>query len=258
MAQDTGLFIAVPEDIAPKILCEGYRVSRRGRVPTHPNRDGAIRAYRRFQRSRPPVLLQVACLPPAVKATPHKDGFKLETPHLPPYCLAQVNRAHSASSVSMMPSFQFQQPARTLSHRPSPPGPQVPGTTLADRKERLARRDNVQTLFHATSESNATNICRRKEFRHGTKGFLGPGIYFSRTPQNARRYCQCRQKPTVVVQCEVNLGRSNQVGQGYYTGQQLLAGGYDSYEEVGRDCYMLPDNASCQIDMDTLHINRLV
>jgi len=109
---------------------------------------------------------------------------------------------------------------------------------------RLAVRNNVKVLHHATRESNAKAICYQKSFRPGTRGFLGPGIYFSLQPSNARRWCQCRSGhgPIVVLRCEVNLGRMETVERGYYTATALLQDGYDSYKENGRDCYMLPNN----------------
>jgi len=260
MDQGTGIFIAVPEDIAAKVLFEGYQCSRRRRVPAHHNREGALRGYHRSQRqlSRPPLLLQVVSLPSGVAASPYKDGVKLETRHLPAQHLKPVNRSHSASAFSPMPCYQYQPPLRSCSFRPSAPGPQLPGTRASDRQLRLQRQDNVRTLYHCTSESNAINICRQKAFRAGTNGFLGPGIYFSQTPSNARRYCQCRTGtgPRVILECRVNLGNAKRVPKGHYTGQQLLADGCDSYEEVGRDCFMLPDNQNGQINMDEVFLNR--
>eukprot|EP00747_Dinoflagellata_sp_TGD_P221796 gnl/TRDRNA2_/TRDRNA2_93573_c0_seq1.p1 gnl/TRDRNA2_/TRDRNA2_93573_c0~~gnl/TRDRNA2_/TRDRNA2_93573_c0_seq1.p1 ORF type:complete len:257 (-),score=31.63 gnl/TRDRNA2_/TRDRNA2_93573_c0_seq1:54-824(-) len=96
MAQDGAIVIAVPDDIAQKILCEGYRCSRRRRVPASRNREAALRAYRRFQPSRPPVLLEVVSLPANVATVPHKDGIKITTSHLAGDCLARVPRPGSA------------------------------------------------------------------------------------------------------------------------------------------------------------------
>lgn len=100
-AQHTGMYIAVPAESAPKILGEGglpgegYRCSRRRRVPAHRNRDEALRAYKRFQHSRPHSLLEIVTLPPGVTMTSWKGGLKLETPHLPAQYMARVQRAHS-------------------------------------------------------------------------------------------------------------------------------------------------------------------
>ena len=86
----TGIFIAVPEDIAPLILREGYQCSRRRRVPANRDRHAAIRAYHRGQHSQPAALFEVVRLPPGVAITQHKDGIKLETGHLPASCLVRV------------------------------------------------------------------------------------------------------------------------------------------------------------------------
>lgn len=253
MEQGTGIFIAVPEDLAAKILCEGYQCSRRRRVPAHRNREGAIQAYRRSHRSRPRhTLLEVASLPSGVTTTTHKDGIKLETPHLPARCFVSANRSYSTSGLStpMPSSFGGYQPApRPASVRPSPQGPVMSGTRASDRQLRLERRDNVQTLYHCTSQSNAINICNSKQFHAGSHGFLGPGIYFSRTAANARRYCQCRSGTggRVVIRCEVNLGTTKRVPKGHYTGHSLVNDGCDAYDEIGRDCYMLPDDKDGQI-----------
>lgn len=255
---DTGLVIAVPEDISVKILQEGYHCSRRRRVPASRNRESALRAYRRCQHSRPPVLLEVVSLPRGVATTPHKDGLKLEISHLPAGHLRPVARPHSVPSPVAPQGGYHNPPPRTVSHRPSPAANQMPGTRQSDRQQRLARRDNVRQLCHATRESNANSILSQQSMRSGNRGFLGPGIYFSRTSDNARRYCQCRtgHGPIVVIHCQVNLGNVRTVPRGEYTGQQLLADGCDSYEENGRDCYMLPDNEDRQILMNTMYIER--
>ena len=78
MEQETGFYIAVPKTIAAKILREGYCCTRRRQVPANCNRSGAVRAYYRYWRSFPPILLQVT-VPPGVNITSHKDGIKLDT-----------------------------------------------------------------------------------------------------------------------------------------------------------------------------------
>ena len=87
------VFIAVPADIAPKILHEGYRCSRRRWVPANRDAFAAIRAYRRVKnhRTRPAALLKVVCLPSWVATMDHKDGVKLEIGHLPASCLVRVD-----------------------------------------------------------------------------------------------------------------------------------------------------------------------
>lgn len=134
MAQGGGIVIAVPEDIAAKVLFEGYRCSRRGRVPASRNRDAALRAYRRCQPSRPPVLLEVVSLPAGVDTSPHKDGIKLSTAHLPGNCLTRAPRPGSvpaSSGVSAGLTSSFQPPVRTASLRPPAPRPSPPSWTLA-------------------------------------------------------------------------------------------------------------------------------
>lgn len=259
MNQDTGIYIAVPEDVATIILREGYMCTRRGRVPAHRNREGAVRAYRRCQRSRPPVLLQ-ATVPPGITTTPHKDGIKLETKQLAPRYLSTDVRAHTASpyassSYHPPPPYQYQPPVRAASVRLSAPGPSLPGTTHSDRQRRL-QQCGTTTLYHCTAMTNATNIMNQKHFRAGNHGFIGPGIYFSRTSRFARQYCQCRTPgPRVVLQCEVKLGNIKSARKGHHgTGQELKDEGCDSYEEVNRDSLMIPDNHDGQIDMDSVHI----
>mmetsp|Transcript_53265 Transcript_53265/g.155158 ORF Transcript_53265/g.155158 Transcript_53265/m.155158 type:complete len:260 (-) Transcript_53265:215-994(-) len=255
MAEDTGIVIAVPEDIAFQILHEGYRCSNRRRVPASRNREAALRAYRRFQRSRPPVLLEVVSLPIGVHTTPHKDGIKLSTPHLPGRCLAQAARPHSIPSFTAG-SHSFRPSGRTGSLRPSLTAPTINQRAAPRAGCSLNGRENVRTLFHATRESNAHSICAQGSFHAGHNGFLGPGIYFSQTPANARRYCQCRTGtgPIVVLQCSVNLGNLKTVDRGIHTRQELSADGYDSFKEDERDCYMLPDDFSHQIDMGSVYI----
>jgi len=258
MDQDTGIYIAVPEDVAARILREGYLCTRRGRVPAHRNREGAVRAYRRCQRSRPPVLLQ-AKVPPGVTTTPHKDGIKLETKQLAPRYLSSDVRAHTTSpytSSSYDPPYQYQPPVRPASVRLSAPGPSYPGSTHAARERRL-QQCRPTMLYHCTAMTNATSIIKQKQFRAGNHGFVGPGIYFSRTPEYARRYCQCRTPgPRVVLQCEVKLGNIKRALKGHNgTGQDLKDEGCDSYEEINRDSLMLPDNHDGQIDMDSVHIH---
>jgi len=257
MDQDTGIYIAVPQDIGPKILREGYMCTRRRRVPAHRNREGAVRAYRRCQRSRPPMLLQ-ATVPPGVTTTPHKDGIKLETKHLAPRYLSTDVRAHTTppySSPSYASPYPYQPPVRPASVRPSAPGPSSPGSTHADRARRL-QQCRPTTLYHCTALTNAQNIISQKQFHAGNHGFIGPGIYFSRTPEKARRYCQCRAPgPRVVLKCEVKLGTPKTAFKGHYgTGQELLNEGCDSYEEGNRDSLMLPDNRDGQIDMESVHM----
>jgi len=120
-------------------------------------------------------------------------------------------------------------------------------------------QSNVQTLCHATRESNALSICSGTIFYPGVSGFLGPGIYFSKQPESARRYCQCRtgHGPIVVLICQVNLGKLKKVSRGIHTTRELMEEGFDSFCEVGRDCCMIPNNHRGQIAMDTIRIGGL-
>merc|ERR1719245_1525099 len=111
MAHDTGIFIVVPEDVGETILREGYRCTRRRRVPASHNMEAAQSAYRRHQRSRPPMRLKVVRLPMGVQTVPHKDGIKLSTQHLPAHCLEKVVRGYSVPSISV-PASSFQLPTR--------------------------------------------------------------------------------------------------------------------------------------------------
>merc|ERR1712176_1354756 len=73
---------------------------------------------------------------------------------------------------------------------------------------------NMKTLFHATRTQSADAICSQQRFIPGRRGFLGPGIYFSSDPGNARRYSQCHGAE-VVIQCDVNLGKMGTVDRGH-------------------------------------------
>lgn len=252
MESQTGIFIAVPEELVNRILQEGYRCTNRNRVPAHRNRDEAIRAYRRHHYQQP-TLLTVSRMPLGVRESPHRGGVKLETRHLPASCLARVERSHSFSMGAPTPSLASGLPRAMTFGYPSV-NQSIPRMSLNDRQQRLQRNPNLQTLHHATGASRSQQILRSREFRAGTRGFLGPGIYFSRQPQNALRWCQCREHPRVVIVCRVRLGRVMQVDRGHHTGMALRAANYDSYEEIGRDCFMLPDNADGQIDMDSLYV----
>lgn len=130
---------------------------------------------------------------------------------------------------------------------------------LMERESRLSRRERIMTLCHATSETNAERICRLKTVLPGSNGFLGPGFYFSENSSNARRWCQCRtgSGPIVVLRCQVNMGHMQCVGRGWYTLAHLLDEGIDSLKEEGRDCYMLPNNDSQQICMQSIKIEYL-
>lgn len=120
---------------------------------------------------------------------------------------------------------------------------------LADEERRRRdrqRNGNMTTLFHATRLRNANSICSQQRFIPGRGGFLGPGIYFSKSPVAARRFSQCHGAE-VVVQCDVSLGRLGVVERGNYSKAWLSSHGFDSLKEDGRDCYMLPCDDGTQI-----------
>jgi len=251
MTQDTGIFIMVPEDIADKVLREGYCCSQRKKVPASNNIEAATRAYRRHQRSRPPVLLRVDYLPQGVTTRPsrhkdgtQKDGIKLQTDRLPPHCLSKVVRGHSVPS--SFASASFQPPSRATSTRAREP---VDRVTLEaqDGRYRVVGRQDIRQLYHATSNHHAQSILAQNTFHPGTRGFLGPGIYFSETPSNARRYCQCRTRPHVVLSCRVNVGNMKVVPQRRCTAEELLIDGCDCFKEDRRDCIMLPNMDKKQV-----------
>ena len=79
----TGIFIAVPENIAPQILREGYLCTRRRRVPANRDPHAAIAAYYRQQHLHVPALFELVCLPLGATITGHKDCLKLETAFIP-------------------------------------------------------------------------------------------------------------------------------------------------------------------------------
>jgi len=135
-------------------------------------------------------------------------------------------------------------------------GPIVPFSAWHQRGATLTDIGATTILYHATRESNAWNICAQRHMFPGRKGFLGPGIYFSQSPANARRHCQCRtgSGPIVVLCCHVDLGNAKTVDRGHHDEQELLASGFNSFKESGRDCYMLPNNNAHRIRMDTVHI----
>eukprot|EP00928_Gymnodinium_smaydae_P089000 TRINITY_DN73015_c0_g1_i1.p1 TRINITY_DN73015_c0_g1~~TRINITY_DN73015_c0_g1_i1.p1 ORF type:complete len:242 (+),score=31.45 TRINITY_DN73015_c0_g1_i1:50-775(+) len=80
--------IAVPLELKDKILSEGYRCTKRNRVPCSRLREGALRAYRRFNQGKPHAFLEIIALPPGVTADIFKDGIKINASYLPPSCFA--------------------------------------------------------------------------------------------------------------------------------------------------------------------------
>ena len=109
------------------------------------------------------------------------------------------------------------------------------------RKKRLLEEPNERTLFHATSMKNARAIIE-DQFYPGTSGWLGPGVYFSVNPVEARRQCQYKgQERVVVLECRVKLGRTR-VLQKRYDGLDddiMLDNRFDSASLEGRDIVMI-------------------
>jgi hypothetical protein len=124
------------------------------------------------------------------------------------------------------------------------------------RTDGLGCKRHVRVLYHATRESNARAICSQRRFLPGSFGLLGPGIYFSASPSNAKRWAQCRSGsgPVVILRCEVNLGSLKTVNRGHYSHLEWLKDGSDSYREEADDVYMIPNNDKSQIDMDSIRI----
>lgn len=61
-------------------------------------------------------------------------------------------------------------------------------------------------LYHATNRDAAENIKVEGKLRPGVKGFAGGAIYFSSSPDAARR--KMRQgHASVIITCEVDLGK---------------------------------------------------
>jgi len=87
-----GAMIVVPRDLKDQILREGYRCSRRRRVPCAHDLSEALRGYSRFYPERPYALLEVIDLPDGFDAEVYKDGFKINTPHLPAGCIREGRR----------------------------------------------------------------------------------------------------------------------------------------------------------------------
>ncbi|CAK0822927.1 unnamed protein product [Prorocentrum cordatum] len=84
-----GAVIVVPRDLKDQILREGYRCSRRRRVPCSHDLSEALRGYKRFYSQRPYAILEVVDLPDGIGADVYKAGYKINTPHLPAGCLEE-------------------------------------------------------------------------------------------------------------------------------------------------------------------------
>lgn len=89
-----GAVIVVPEDLKDTILLDGYRCSRRRRIPCSRDAGAALRAWRQFNPGRQHSFLRIVNLPPGTDAEVHKDGFKINVGHLPGHYLALVTAAY--------------------------------------------------------------------------------------------------------------------------------------------------------------------
>mmetsp|Transcript_71986 Transcript_71986/g.194710 ORF Transcript_71986/g.194710 Transcript_71986/m.194710 type:complete len:242 (+) Transcript_71986:91-816(+) len=87
MADVRDAVIVVPEELTSTILREGYRCSRRGRVPCSRSRSSALRAFQQWHPGRRHAFLRVVQLPPGITADVHEDGLKINTAHLPAACV---------------------------------------------------------------------------------------------------------------------------------------------------------------------------
>jgi len=85
-ARNVGV-IAVPAGLESQILKEGYRCTKRRRVPCSHNREDALEAFKRFRPTQAHRFLEVIALPAGVTTDAHKSGLKINTPHLPAECL---------------------------------------------------------------------------------------------------------------------------------------------------------------------------
>lgn len=86
----TKYFIAVPQDIAPIVLQEGYRVKQRFSVPCSGTPGEALEAFDRNEkkagRKTKAVVLPVTLSPEYDVVTHRNGGFLIRTKELPPSC----------------------------------------------------------------------------------------------------------------------------------------------------------------------------
>merc|ERR1712187_903643 len=114
------------------------------------------------------------------------------------------------------------------------------------------------TMYHATTKSSATSIVRTGEFRPGSGGYLGPGIYFCKKPKTAMRRAQPKSGgKMVVLEFQVQMGRMQEATENMpWTEEVLIDTNFHSMKANGNgsDCYMIPNNRHGQIDMSTVRI----
>ena len=94
------------------------------------------------------------------------------------------------------------------------------------------------TLYHATDHRSAKQI-KKSGFRVGKSGLAGPGIYFSKSKQGARK--RCRNDGCVVLTCAVKLGQTMRVKQNSTScnstkqRKRMMASGCASVKIKGQD-----------------------
>jgi hypothetical protein len=85
----------------------------------------------------------------------------------------------------------------------------------------------MMILYHATNRAAADAIMRDQRLKAGTRGKLGPTIYFADTPDSARFKSQ--NGNDVVLAVEVEVGNTLDVtSEGRFTYEQLQMMGYNS------------------------------
>lgn len=97
-------------------------------------------------------------------------------------------------------------------------------------------------LYHATDRMAAKSIEREQRFRHGKRGFAGPGIYFSRSEEGALRHCwNGRGGGEVIIKCSVDLGRTLEAKKDEATEKICSQRGCGSVRIVHTDTYCIYD-----------------
>merc|ERR1711988_659845 len=97
-------YIAMQRELEPKVLAEGYKVSKRTNIPCSLTPNAALEAFKRHEEAKGdrlsinPVALPVN-LPPHVDVISHKDGgFFIRATELPPSYFKDRKRADNAAA----------------------------------------------------------------------------------------------------------------------------------------------------------------
>ena len=85
---------------------------------------------------------------------------------------------------------------------------------------------HVMRLYHQTDRAAADSILSSGEMRLGSRGSVGPGIYFAETPAATHRKAE---RKGVVLEVDVRLGRVKELSRpdGSITLAKLHEEGYD-------------------------------